>query len=127
MAVKKLFIFEYVTILLAILMLVFCLLNWMVPALIALIGTLVFLFYGNRLSGIHNPLSRTEKQSIRRLRKKRPYKLLKTICMGLILVGVVSFILDRIELSYISLALATAISAFTIVLIVRRNESCFTI
>ena len=116
--VKKLLISEYLTILLSSLMLLFCLLNWMLPALITLVGALGFLFMGARFSGFQYPLSRQEKISIRKVRKKKTQKSLKTATISMIIIGIGSIILGRTGLSYITFVLSVIFSVLAIVIIV---------
>ncbi|AMP21088.1 hypothetical protein AZF37_07865 [endosymbiont 'TC1' of Trimyema compressum] len=125
--VKKFLISEYLTILLSSLMLFFCLLNWMIPALITLCGALLFLFLGPKFSGVEYPLNRQDRITIRRIRKKKAQKSLKTITLTMILVGIGAIFLGRNELSYITFVLAVIFSIIAIVIIGRSKVSKFSI
>ena len=125
--VKKLLISEYLTILLSSLMLLCCLLNWLIPALITLVGALGFLFLGTKFSELEYPLSRQDKVSIRKVRKIKTQKALKTTTITLIIIGIASIFLGRNELSYITFSLAVIFSILAIVIVGRTRVSKFTI
>lgn len=120
--VKKLLISEYLTILLSSLMILFCLLNWMIPALITLICALLFLFLSPKFSGIKYPLNRKDRITIRKIRKKKTQKYLKTITLTMILIGVGAIFLGRNDLSCITFFFAVIFSILAIVIIARSKS-----
>ncbi|WP_162474014.1 hypothetical protein [endosymbiont 'TC1' of Trimyema compressum] len=99
----------------------------MIPALITLCGALLFLFLGPKFSGVEYPLNRQDRITIRRIRKKKAQKSLKTITLTMILVGIGAIFLGRNELSYITFVLAVIFSIIAIVIIGRSKVSKFSI